>query len=79
MNKRILLEMKVKRRVKEEIAKVNDMLEEKYGPRRTSQTYQEHKAVVIYAWEHGVSVPEAQQMMSKERKTGYIFPKKHGY
>lgn len=79
MNKRILLELKMKKRVAAEIAAVNDMLEAKYGPRRENATYKENKAVVIYAWEHGVSVPEAREMMAKERKTGVTFPKKHGY
>ena len=67
MSKRIFAELKIKKRVEEELAAANRMLTEKYGTDTDNATYKAHKEVLRYAWAHKVSVEEARVMMRKER------------
>lgn len=74
MNRRILVELKIKERVEQEIAEANRVLAEKNGIDPDNPVYKKRKAVIAYAFDHGITVEEARVAMAREQRTGLAYP-----
>ena len=74
MNRRILVELKVKKRVEQEIAEANRVLAKKHGIDPDNPEYKKKKKVIAYAFEHRITIEEAREAMAREQRTGLAYP-----
>lgn len=66
-------EERIKNRVERELAEANERLARLHGINPNDKKYQAKKCIIRYAFDHHITVAEAQMIVAEKRREGQLW------